>query len=146
MNGSPLVILLVEDNLDHAELAKRNLEECHVANRIFHIEDGEAAIHYMNGDDPYSDRERYPRPDLVLLDLRLPKIDGLEVLRIIKLDPDLRAIPVVVLTTSDAEPDIARAYQLHANSYLTKPVAFDALSRLLKDLGFYWLAWNKRPW
>ena len=146
MNGAPLVILLVEDNLDHAELAKRNLEGCHVANRIHHVEDGEEAIHNMHGTGRYTDRNRYPRPDLILLDLRLPKIDGLEVLRIIKLDPDLRAIPVVVLTTSDAEPDIARAYQLHANSYLTKPVEFDALSRLLKDLGFYWLAWNKRPW
>ena len=146
MNGAPLVILLVEDNMDHAELAKRNLEGCHVANRIHHVEDGEEAIHYMHGTGRYTDRNRYPRPDLILLDLRLPKIDGLEVLRIIKLDPDLRAIPVVVLTTSDAEPDIARAYQLHANSYLTKPVEFDALSRLLKDLGFYGLAWNKRPW
>ena len=146
MDGNPMVILLVEDNLDHAELTRRNLETCHLANRIYHVEDGEAALHYLQGKPPYTDKTQYPRPDLVLLDLRLPKIDGLEVLRVAKEDPNLRAIPVVILTTSGADPDIKTAYEYHANSYLTKPIAFDALSRLIKDLGFYWLAWNKRPW
>jgi CheY-like chemotaxis protein len=80
------------------------------------------------------------------LDLRLPRIDGLEVLKQIKCDLTLQAIPVVVLTTSDAEKDLAQAYEYHANSYVTKPVNFENFSRLLRDLGYYWLAWNKRPW
>jgi CheY-like chemotaxis protein len=80
------------------------------------------------------------------LDLRLPRIDGLEVLKQIKRDLTLQAIPVVVLTTSDAEKDLAQAYEYHANSYVTKPVNFDNFSHLLRDLGYYWLAWNKRPW
>jgi CheY-like chemotaxis protein len=80
------------------------------------------------------------------LDLRLPRIDGLEVLKQIKRDLTLQAIPVVVLTTSDAEKDLAQAYEYHANSYVTKPVNFENFSRLLRDLGYYWLAWNKRPW
>lgn len=146
MNGIPLTILLVEDNPDHAELVKRNLEEFQVANQISHVEDGEAALDYMKGRGQYSDRTKYPRPDLILLDLRLPRIDGLEVLREIKSDKTMNLIPVVILTTSDGERDMAMAYEYHANSYVTKPVDFDNFALLLKDLGFYWLAWNKRPW
>ena len=146
MIGKPLTILLVEDNPDHAELVKRNLEEFQVANHIFHVEDGEAALDYVYRRSTYSDQKKYPRPDLILLDLRLPRIDGLEVLKQIKRDLTLQAIPVVVLTTSDAEKDLAQAYEYHANSYVTKPVNFENFSRLLRDLGYYWLAWNKRPW
>lgn len=144
--GEPLVILLVEDNPDHADLVKRNLEDFQVANKIYHVEDGEAALHYLKGLGIYAGSVENPRPDLILLDLRLPKIDGLEVLKEVKTDPGLRNIPVVVLTTSDAELDLAKAYEYHANSYVTKPVDFDSISDLLKDLGYYWLAWNKRPW
>ena len=146
MIGRPMTILLVEDNPDHAELVKRNLEEFQVANHINHVEDGEAALDYVYGRGKYSDHKKFPRPDLILLDLRLPKIDGLEVLKQIKRDLTLQAIPIVVLTTSDAEKDLAQAYEYHANSYVTKPVNFDNFSRLLRDLGYYWLAWNKRPW
>ncbi|MEI7905963.1 MAG: response regulator [Bacteroidota bacterium] len=146
MNGDPLTILLVEDNPDHAELVKRNLEEFQVANQISHVEDGEAALDYMKGRGRYSNRSKYPLPDLILLDLRLPRIDGLEVLREIKSDTTMHMIPVVILTTSDGERDVAMAYEYHANSYVTKPVDFDNFAMLLKDLGFYWLAWNKRPW
>ena len=146
MIGKPLTILLVEDNPDHAELVKRNLEEFQVANHIYHVEDGEAALDYVYRRNTYSDQVKFPRPDLILLDLRLPRIDGLEVLKQIKCDLTLQAIPVVVLTTSDAEKDLAQAYEYHANSYVTKPVNFDNFSRLLRDLGYYWLAWNKRPW
>jgi CheY-like chemotaxis protein len=146
MNGKPLIILLVEDNPDHAALVLRNLEEFQVANKIFHVEDGEAALDFVHGRGQYSDPEKYPRPDLMLLDLRLPRIDGLEVLREIKSDKDLHTIPVVILTTSDGERDMAMAYEYHANSYVTKPIDFDAFAQLLKDIGFYWLAWNKRPW
>lgn len=146
MNGEPLTILLVEDNPDHAELVMRNLEDSLVANRIIHVEDGEAALEYLFGRGDYADRTRFPRPDLALLDLRLPKIDGLEVLKEVKADPGLRPIPMVILTTSDAERDLAMAYEYHANSYVTKPVDFSQFNQLLHDLGFYWLAWNKRPW
>jgi CheY-like chemotaxis protein len=146
MNGEPLTILLVEDNLDHAELVMRNLEEFKVANRIMHVEDGEAALDYLHGRLEYADRKRFPMPQLMLLDLRLPRVDGLQVLKEVKSDIVLRALPVVVLTTSDAERDLAMAYEYHANSYLTKPVDFNDFSRLLGDLGFYWLAWNRRPW
>ncbi len=85
-------------------------------------------------------------PHLMLLDLRLPRVDGLEVLKQVKSDELLRALPVVILTTSDAERDLVMAHEHHANSYVTKPVDFTQFSALLKDLGFYWLAWNKRPW
>jgi len=146
MNGEPLTILLVEDNPDHAELVMRNMENFQVANKIFHVEDGEAALEYLRGRGRYTDRGRYPMPHLVLLDLRLPKVDGLQVLKEVKEDNNLRAVPVVILTTSDAERDMAMAYECHANSYLTKPVAFADFSQLLRDLGFYWLAWNRRPW
>jgi len=146
MNGEPLTVLLVEDNPDHAELVMRNMENFQVANSIIHVEDGEAALDYLYGMGKYADREQFPMPHLMLLDLRLPKVDGLEVLKEVKNSPGLKALPVVILTTSDAERDMAIAYECHANSYVTKPVSFDDFSRLLRDLGFYWLAWNKRPW
>ena len=146
MIGEPLNILLVEDNEDHAELVRRNLHDSKVANRLFHVEHGEAALDYLQNHGQYADPSAFPRPHLVLLDLRLPRIDGLEVLSQIKSHPELRRIPVVVLTTSDAERDVALAYERNANSYLTKPVDFAQFSRLLQDLGFYWLAWNKHPW
>lgn len=146
MDGEPLTILLVEDNPDHAELVMRNMEDFQVANTIIHVEDGETALNYLHGRGKYADRKLFPLPHLMLLDLRLPKVDGLEVLKEVKNDADLRAMPVVILTTSDTERDMAMAYEYHANSYVTKPVSFREFSRLLKDLGFYWLAWNKRPW
>jgi CheY-like chemotaxis protein len=146
MNGEPLTILLVEDNPDHAELVMRNLVDFQVANSITHVEDGEAALDYLHGRGRYADRKKFPMPHLMLLDLRLPKVDGLEVLRQVKSNDALRPLPVVILTTSDADRDLAMAYEYHANSYVIKPVSFDEFSALLKDLGFYWLAWNKRPW
>ena len=146
MNGEPLTILLVEDNPDHAELVMRNMEDFQVANTIIHVEDGEAALDYLHARGKYADRQKFPTPHLMLLDLRLPKVDGLEVLKEVKTTPSLQVLPVVILTTSDAERDMAQAYEHHANSYVTKPVNFTEFSRLLRDLGFYWLAWNKRPW
>lgn len=146
INGEPLTILLVEDNPDHAELVIRNMQDFKVANNIVHLDDGEAALDYLHGNGEYFDRKRFPLPHLMLLDLRLPKVDGLQVLKEVKCSDTLRALPVVVLTTSNAERDLAMAYEYHANSYLTKPVDFNDFSSLLGDLGFYWLAWNKRPW
>ena len=145
MSGRPLNILLVEDNPDHAELVRRNLECFQVTNFLHHVEDGATAIDYIFGLGIYADRTQFPAPDLVLLDLRLPRVDGLEVLRVVKSHPTLHRTPVVVLTTSDAERDVAMAYEFHANSFVTKPVDFERLAQLIKDLGFYWLAQNKNP-
>ena len=134
-----------EDDPNHAELIIRNLIDNQVANQIHHVLDGEAALDYLFRRGEYADAEKSPCPHLVLLDLRLPKTDGQEVLREIKADDELRRIPVVVLTTSKAESDIARAYDNHANSYLVKPVDFDRFRQLMRDLGFYWLIWNQHP-
>ncbi len=144
MKGGPLTILLVEDNSAHAELVMRNFEDHLVANKIMWVEDGAAALDYLFCRGEYADRDKYPMPQLILLDLRLPKIDGIEVLRQIKAEENLRTIPVVVLTTSEAELDIARAYANHANSYIVKPVDFNNFTRLMKDLGLYWLCWNQK--
>ena len=146
MEGEPLVILLVEDNPDHTELVRRSFQDHRVANKIHHVPGGEAALDYVFRRGEYADPQKSPRPHVILLDLRLPKIDGLEVLRVIKADEELRRIPVVILTTSEAERDIARAYENYANSYLVKPVGFDKFTQLMDDLGFYWLCWNRRPW
>lgn len=145
MYGEPLIILLVEDNPDHAELILRSFEEHRVANRIFHVQDGEAALDYLFRRGCYTDPKSSPRPHVILLDLRLPRIDGLEVLKEIKSSEELQQIPVVALTTSESEQDMAGAYRRHVNSYLVKPVDFDKFNRLMDDLGFYWLAWNRKP-
>lgn len=144
--GEPLIILLVEDNAAHAELVMRNLQEHRVANKIYHVSDGEDALDYLFRRRTYADATKSPRPHLILLDLRLPRVDGLEVLNRLKTDDGLRNIPVVILTTSKAEQDVARAYHAHANSYLVKPLDFEKFSRLMEDLGFYWLGWNYFPW
>ncbi|HOP06630.1 MAG TPA: response regulator [candidate division Zixibacteria bacterium] len=145
MMGEPLQILLVEDNQDHAELILRGLVNHRVANKVHHVVDGEAALDYLNRRGQYGDETMYPMPHLILLDLRLPKIDGLQVLRELKEQENLRRVPVVVLSTSKAEQDVAKAYDYHANSYLVKPVNFIDFTKLMDDLGFYWLAWNIKP-
>lgn len=146
MKGKPVAILLVEDDRAHAEIVRRNFERSRVANELIHVEDGQAALDYLQCQGAFAAPERAPRPDLVLLDLRLPKVDGLEVLRRVKSDPHLASIPVIVLTTSAAESDMVRAYDAHANSYLVKPVDFPQFVELLDTLGYYWLAWNERPY
>jgi len=145
MMGEPVLVMLVEDNVDHAELVIRTLEEHRIANRIQHFLDGQTALDYLLRREGYGDPASSPRPHMILLDLRLPRVDGLEVLKVIKEDDELRNIPVVILTTSEAEKDVARAYTHHVNSYLVKPVGFEEFSRLMNDLGFYWLGWNTNP-
>jgi CheY-like chemotaxis protein len=146
MKGEPLCLLLVEDNPAHAELVIRSFENQRVANKIYHVQDGEEALDYLFRRGNYQDPEKSPRPNVILLDLRLPKIDGLEVLREIKNTDGLKRIPVVILTTSQAEIDASRAYDYHANSYLVKPLDFDLFTKLMEELGFYWLGWNFNPW
>jgi len=145
VQGEPIIILLVEDDPAHAEIVRRNLREFRVASRIVHVEDGQAALDYLFHQGAYAGAQPSPRPNLILLDLRLPKVDGLEVLRQIKADDDLKRIPTVVLTTSDAESDMVNAYTHGAGSYLVKPVNFDKFAGLMEAFGFYWLAWNRFP-
>ena len=145
MNGEPVLVMLVEDNADHAELVMRTLAEHRVANRIRHLLDGQAALDYLFNRGAYADPIENPRPHVILLDLRLPRVDGLEVLKRIKETEELRHIPVVVLTTSEADRDVTRAYDHHVNSYLVKPVGYEEFSEMMEDLGFYWLGWNTHP-
>ncbi len=143
MMGEPLDILLVEDNESHAELIMENLQEHRIANKMHLVQNGKDALDYLFREGAFSNPEDSPRPHIILLDLRLPKVDGLDVLKKVKTEESLSAIPVVILTSSDAGKDIERAYKLHANSYLMKPVKFEDFTEMLKSLGFYWLAWNK---
>jgi CheY-like chemotaxis protein len=145
MSSDRALVLLVEDNEDHAELLKRTLRDADAQVRIVHARDGEAALDYLGLSNPAEGEEKNEIPGLVLLDLRLPRIDGLDVLRRIKEARSLRPVPVVVLTTSSAPQDITRAYRLHANSYLAKPVSFDHFNRLMQMLSRYWTVWNTRP-
>jgi len=145
MAGEPILVMLVEDNADHAELVIRTLEEHRIANRVRHFLDGQSALDYLMHRNEFESEAENPRPHVILLDLRLPRVDGIDVLKTIKENEDLKSIPVVVLTTSEAEKDVARAYYNHANSYLVKPVGFEEFKKLMEDLGFYWLGWNTNP-
>ena len=145
MNGEPVCVMLVEDNADHAELVMRQLRDHRIVNRIIHLTDGQAALDYLQHRAPYDDRAANPLPDIILLDLRLPKVDGMQVLKELKETEKLRSIPVVILTTSKGEQDVAQAYEYRANSYIVKPVDYELFRELMNNLGFYWLAWNTRP-
>lgn len=140
-----LHILLVEDNDAHAELVKRSFEQHRIPNRVTHLKDGKAALDFLffEGEFQFQNIEL---PHIVLLDLRLPKVDGLEVLKRIKSDRGLSKLPVIVLTTSAAEKDAAMAYDYHANSYLVKPMEYEHFKALMDQVGFYWMAWNQDPW
>lgn len=140
--GRPVVILLVEDNPADAELVMIGLRSGKLANEIHTVEDGELAMAFLNREDPYGD---VPTPDMVLLDLNLPGMDGREVLRRIKSDDRLKTIPVVILTTSDAMPDVAQAYSNYANAYMTKPVDFEQFRELMTGLTDYWFTLVRLP-
>lgn len=136
------VILLVEDNPDDVLLARRAVKKAALAVALQVVEDGDDAVAYLGGDGRFGDRGRHPLPALVLLDLKLPKRSGLEVLRWLRSRPELDTIPVVVLTSSSEDEDIQKAYALGANSYLQKPVAFNGLVQLLGVLDLYWFRNN----
>jgi two-component system response regulator len=140
--GRPVEILLVEDNPADAELARIGLEDGKVNNDVHVVEDGEEALAFLRKEGNFHDA---PSPDLVLLDLNLPGLDGRDVLREIKNDPELKAIPVVVLTTSDARPDVVEAYSNFANAYMTKPVDFQQFHDLMVGLKDYWFTLVKLP-
>jgi two-component system response regulator len=145
MDQQPIEILLVEDNPDDLELTLRSFKKNNIANRIVVVNDGEQALNFLYGRGEYSNRYKSQLPKVVLLDLKLPKKDGLEVLKCMKNDERLRLIPVVVLTSSREESDIAKSYQLGANSYIVKPVDFDQFVKTVQQLGLYWLLINEIP-
>jgi CheY-like chemotaxis protein len=141
MDGEQMLVMLVEDNVDHAELVVRTLEEHRIANKVRHFLDGQSALDFLFRRGEF-EKDTTRRPHIILLDLRLPRVDGIVVLKTIKEDEELKSIPVIVLTTSEAEKDVAKAYYNHANSYLVKPVGFEEFRKLMDDLGLYWLSWN----
>ena len=144
-NGQPIVILMADDDADDRMLTKDALEESRVLNELRFVEDGEALMDYLHRRGQYADPESPPKPGLILLDLNMPKKDGREALKEIKSDPNLRRIPVVIMTTSKAEEDIFRSYDFGASSFITKPVTFDRLVDLMKAIGEYWVEFVELP-
>jgi CheY-like chemotaxis protein len=141
----PVEILLIEDNPHEAQLIIRCLQKYNLANRLLHIDDGEEAVNFIFALDKYSTRRIEHHPKLVLLDLKLPKVDGLEILKQIKSDERTKTIPVIVLTSSREEQDILDSYRLGVNSYIVKPVNFESFSKAVADLGLYWMLLNVNP-
>jgi CheY-like chemotaxis protein len=144
-NSTEVEILLVEDNRNDAELAIRALKKHNLANHVATVTDGEEALNFIFARGKYSDRKVENVPRVILLDLKLPKVDGLEVLRAIKSDPRTKIIPVIVLTSSKEEKDIVESYKLGVNSYILKPVDFDKFVDAVKEIGYYWLLLNQSP-
>jgi len=135
-------ILLIEDNMDDANLTLRALKKNNLANNLYHVKDGAEALEYIYAEGKYKDRDIKKMPKLILLDLKMPKIDGIEVLKNLKSNEATKSIPVVILTSSKEDPDIKTCYALGANSYVVKPVDFDSFMKAVSELGFYWLLIN----
>lgn len=144
-NPAEIEILLVEDNPYDAELALHTLRQHHLANQIVHVKDGQEALDWLFGNGAHADRDITSHPRFVLLDLKLPKVDGLEVLRAVRADPRTAFLPVVVMTSSAEDRDVIESYKLGANSYVVKPLEFDAFSSAVAELGHYWLIVNRDP-
>lgn len=142
---NPIEILFIEDNHHEAELAIRSLKKHNLANTLKHIDDGADALDFIFCKGIYSSRENSPHPKLIILDLKLPKVDGLEILRQLKADEQTRLIPVVVLTSSQEERDVVESYRLGVNSYIVKPVNFETFTAAVADLGLYWFILNHSP-
>jgi len=144
-HNETISILMADDDEDDCLMTKEALEEAKVENNIYFVKDGEDLMDYLYHRGSYSDEEKFPRPGLILLDLNMPRKDGREALGEIKADPTLRQIPIVVLTTSKAEEDVYRTYDLGVNSFITKPVLFEGLVEVMKTLSHYWFSIVKLP-
>jgi len=138
-------ILLVEDNPNDAELTIRALKKNNLINKIVHLKDGAEALDFIFCEGAYKDVKRSLNPKVILLDLKMPKVNGIEVLRRLKSDPSTKQIPVVVLTSSNEDPDVVTCYKLGVNSYIVKPVGFDNFTQAVAQLGFYWMLLNQPP-
>ena len=136
-------ILLVEDDADDAELTLRALRKVHVLNKVLWVKDGQQALHYLCGTGPYADRGHDRHPKLILLDLKMPKIGGIEVLTHIRSDARMRTIPVVVMTSSTSEEDVTRCYRLGVNSYVSKPLELGEFAEAVAKIGRYWIMTNR---
>ena len=145
MDFEHIDILLVEDNPHDADLAIIALEEHNLANNVVWIDDGQEALDFIFAQGKYKDRNIKQNPKLILLDLKMPKVDGLEILREIKSNEGTMQIPVVILTSSTEEKDMVKSYKLGVNSFVSKPVDFDEFSKVVTDLGFYWMLVNQLP-
>jgi len=146
MNTDAIVeVLLVEDNPRDAEMTLRTLRKRNLANTIVHVIDGQQALDWLFGQGTYAGRDTSHLPKVVLLDLKLPKVDGLEVLRSIRADERTRLVPVVIMTSSQEDKDVINTYKLGVNSYIVKPVDFDNFSTAVAQLGHYWLLLNQKP-
>lgn len=145
MNSTPVELLLVEDNPHDAELTLRSLRKYRLANNIIHIGDGAEALDFLFGRGVYEGRNPNNRPKVILLDLKMPKISGIEVLQELRNNELTKLIPVVVLSSSTENPDVQRCFELGANSYIVKPVEFENFSKAVADIGFYWLLLNQQP-
>jgi two-component system response regulator len=146
MNPNSVEVLLVEDNINDAELTIRELKKHHMANNLFHVKDGEEALEFIFANGKFTDKRSIQHPPrVILLDIQMPKVNGIEVLQKIKSDERTKATPVVMLTSSKEDPDIKRCYDLGANSYIVKPVNFEGFAEAIKNLGFYWLLLNQAP-
>jgi len=145
MDLDAVEILLVEDSDEDAELTTRALTKHKITNHLFRVANGAEALDFLFAKGEYAGRSGNVAPRVILLDLKLPKLDGMDVLRKLKSDPDLRYIPVVVLTSSKEDRDLAEAYRLGVNSYIVKPVEFDKFVRAVEALGLYWVLLNQRP-
>lgn len=140
----PVDVLLVEDNMDEAKLAIRELKKNNLANNMLHVKDGEEALEYIFCEGQWEGRAIENSPKVILLDLKMPKVGGIEVLKRIRGDERTKTIPVVVLTSSAEERDITDAYNLNVNSYIVKPIDFIKFAEAIRELGFYWLVLNKK--
>jgi len=146
MDYNSIDILLVEDNIDDAELTMRELKRNHLANNMFHVRDGEEAIDFIFAQNKYEEKHEIASvPKVILLDINMPKVNGVEVLQKLKSDERTKDIPVVILTSSKESSDIKKCYELGANSYIAKPVNFEAFAHSIKNIGFYWLLLNEPP-
>jgi two-component system response regulator len=144
-NLAAVEILLVEDNPNDAEMTQRALNKHNLGNRVHWVQDGQEALDYLLCAGPYSGRDANRQPKLVLLDIKMPKVDGIEVLRRMKSDPATRDIPVVVMTSSNEEQDVVESYRLGVNSYIVKPIQFAAFLDTVAKIGLYWILTNRVP-